>query len=195
MPIPVACQCGQQFAAPDHLAGQNVQCPKCQSPINIPNPQVAANQFGAAADPMAGMQQPGGMQQPAGAGAQCPSCFAAMQPGAIVCVECGFHAETGERIESVSYVEQDTKNAAMTTPTDQMLQMAEDQIDDDIAESKKTDGLPWFVYFILFAVVVGGAATMIALNPIEFEEEEEQEGPKMPASSRAPTVITTTKLM
>ena len=29
MPIPVACACGQKFAAQDRLAGKTVKCPKC----------------------------------------------------------------------------------------------------------------------------------------------------------------------
>lgn len=36
MSIPVACKCGQQFMAQPHLAGQQVACPSCGSPLTIP---------------------------------------------------------------------------------------------------------------------------------------------------------------
>lgn len=36
MPIPVACQCGQQFAANDELAGKSVRCPNCGNALMIP---------------------------------------------------------------------------------------------------------------------------------------------------------------
>ena len=32
----VSCRCGQQFRAPNHLAGRQVSCPVCQQPILIP---------------------------------------------------------------------------------------------------------------------------------------------------------------
>src|SRR5262245_44058423 len=34
--IRVACRCGQQFDAPDVMAGTLTPCPVCQSPIAIP---------------------------------------------------------------------------------------------------------------------------------------------------------------
>jgi hypothetical protein len=42
MPIPVACACGQKFAAQDRLAGKTVKCPKCGQPISIPAAPGAA---------------------------------------------------------------------------------------------------------------------------------------------------------
>lgn len=42
MPIPVACACGQKFAAQDRLAGKTVKCPKCGQPITIPGPAGGA---------------------------------------------------------------------------------------------------------------------------------------------------------
>jgi hypothetical protein len=43
MPIKVACQCGQRFAANDALAGKRVKCPKCGGVLAIPRPQPAAS--------------------------------------------------------------------------------------------------------------------------------------------------------
>ncbi len=41
MPIPVKCQCGQQFKAKDKLAGKAVKCPKCGNPLKIGMPAAA----------------------------------------------------------------------------------------------------------------------------------------------------------
>jgi len=43
MPIQVACQCGQRFAAKEELAGKTVKCPKCGSPLAIPGPAAKQN--------------------------------------------------------------------------------------------------------------------------------------------------------
>ena len=37
MPTEVACQCGQRFAAADHLAGKTVPCPVCGRAISVPH--------------------------------------------------------------------------------------------------------------------------------------------------------------
>jgi len=119
----------------------------------------------------------------AAGGVQCPSCFTVMPAGAIMCIECGYNATTGEQVESVSYVEQDTKAAAQGTPTEQMLEMAAVTMDESAKDAKKTDGLPWYVYFILLAAVVGFLAAMAALT--NNGEEEEDEGPTMaPAAAK-----------
>src|SRR6187551_447552 len=42
MPVAVACQCGQRFAAQDHLRGKQVRCPSCGGPLVIPAPPPPA---------------------------------------------------------------------------------------------------------------------------------------------------------
>jgi len=44
MSIIVGCRCGKQFAAQPYLAGKQVNCPACGSPIVIPEPQVDPRQ-------------------------------------------------------------------------------------------------------------------------------------------------------
>jgi len=46
MSIVVRCQCGRSFAAQPHLAGKQVNCPVCGSPIVIPVPQQGLQQTG-----------------------------------------------------------------------------------------------------------------------------------------------------
>ncbi len=123
MPIAVACSCGQKFAARDELAGKTVKCPKCQKPLKIPGGASAAAASGGATagarapqrTPQAGQSAPakpvGGISDlldEAGfsapkphAGPRCPACDAPMQPGAVLCVECGFNTQSGQRLATL----------------------------------------------------------------------------------------------
>lgn len=47
MPIPVTCRCGGRFEAPDNMAGQQVSCPSCHSPLTIQAQAVAPGQITA----------------------------------------------------------------------------------------------------------------------------------------------------
>ena len=38
MPIPVTCfKCGGKFSAPDHAAGRETKCPRCEGKLTVPN--------------------------------------------------------------------------------------------------------------------------------------------------------------
>ena len=98
MPIKIACQCGQGFQAPDHLAGKKVRCPKCGNPLAIPaapRPPVAGqttaggNVIGSLLDDMGVASTPAG-------GKRCPNCNAVMTGHAVFCIECGLDLETQE---------------------------------------------------------------------------------------------------
>ena len=99
MPIQVACQCGQKFSAKDELAGKRAKCPKCGQPLVIAEAAPAASD--TLADSLGGL---GGLMDQAGfesaGGSPCPKCNAGMPPGAVLCVACGFHLETGEKLET-----------------------------------------------------------------------------------------------
>lgn len=103
MPIPVTCQCGQSFAAGDHLAGRTVQCPKCKSPLAIPNPQAAPASGPAMGPSQVAASGPSifddaGMRTFTPGRPTCPSCNADLPPNAILCVKCGHHLKLGRRI-------------------------------------------------------------------------------------------------
>jgi hypothetical protein len=127
MPIPVACQCGAKFAAKDELAGKAVKCPKCGQPLKIPaaggapDAPAAAKKPAGAASPTktAAPKTPPPKPTPAPVsavadifdeigiagsktGIRCPNCNADMQPGAVICITCGFNTQTKKKIETVS---------------------------------------------------------------------------------------------
>ena len=99
MPIQVACQCGQKFSAKDELAGKRVKCPKCGQPLVIAEAAPAPSD--SLEDSLGGL---GGLMDQAGfenaGGAACPKCNAGMPPGAVLCVACGFHLESGETLKT-----------------------------------------------------------------------------------------------
>ena len=122
MPIPVACKCGQKFAAKDESAGKVMKCPKCGDALQIPpSPQKSA---AAKLKPAAPQARETATAQPAQAvprgpsladlfdeagvkaevqdnRPRCPQCKEPMAPDAILCVNCGFNVETGKRIHGL----------------------------------------------------------------------------------------------
>lgn len=129
MPIKVSCSCGQSFAAKDEMAGKTVKCPKCKQPLTIPRagsagrpsaPRGQGASAGAAQQAARANPQPTPRVQPAGgdlgdlfdeigiaaaapdAGPPCPSCGKALKRGAVLCVECGFNLQTGQRLASMA---------------------------------------------------------------------------------------------
>ena len=116
MTIAVQCRsCQKRFTAKDELAGRKVKCPQCGGVLTIPKPRAApevARQATEPADDYGLASPPPGETGPSTAvpaggtekapdsgpkGPKCPSCEAAMKPGAVICVECGYDRRTGKR--------------------------------------------------------------------------------------------------
>ncbi len=101
------CQaCGKQYTWKPELAGKRAKC-KCGQMMTVPQ-QLHSDEpdldalYDLAEDeparpartaPQAAVTIPA--QQ---AGARCPSCSAPMQPGAVLCVNCGFNLKTGKKM-------------------------------------------------------------------------------------------------
>ncbi len=111
-------------------------------------------------------------------GPECPSCKAPIQPGAMICVKCGFNLTTGQKIKGV----------AIESPKDP-AQFANRQLSDadrslrketEADEKAKYTGAPWWVSL----AVVLGLVTVIAFGVIMVEGRggDESEG----VSLRAP---------
>lgn len=116
MAIKAKCgNCGTGFKAKDALAGRKVKCPKCAQPLKIPaagsSPKTPAKKAAAkvrskqtagaagrsAPNPMLDLLRDAGVQSMP-SGPVCSSCGSEMGPTAIICVECGFNTETGQRL-------------------------------------------------------------------------------------------------
>jgi hypothetical protein len=71
-------QCQQPIEAPGEWAGQVCECPACGQSITIPTPATD-------------------VEPPADA---CPECKTPMEPGSVLCVQCGFHTKLGKKIST-----------------------------------------------------------------------------------------------
>lgn len=136
MAIKVSCTCGQSFKAKDDLAGKRVRCPKCSQPLVIPLPEepdefkledaIEVPRY----NPLDDLLAEEGVKQ-AFAGPVCPSCSEPISPQAVICVQCGFNLQTGEKLHS-SFDDEDDDAAAMAgmSETEKMLYKAERELQD-----------------------------------------------------------------
>ena len=79
--VEIACPfCEQTLEVSEDFFGQNVECPACGKTFHLDvEPETPA------ADP---------------ATPACPSCGADLQPGAVLCMQCGYHQTLGKRIQT-----------------------------------------------------------------------------------------------
>lgn len=154
MPIRVKCVCQQQFDAPDHLAGKTVKCPKCASPIAIPNPAMA-KAAPVAPNHMASLLDEAGVKQRSATG--CPACGTPFPPDAVLCVECGYNFRTGRKLETKFVA-----TSAMDAPVGHgvnaefLIEKAlRDQEAEKIMQKKMVSfGLPWWGYGLILIAII-----------------------------------------
>jgi hypothetical protein len=169
MPIKVACQCGQAFAIKDEMAGKTLKCPKCQQPLKVPARPAAASAARPAAAPvpapassLAGLFEEAGFKEHKGP--RCPQCaYPLNQPDAVLCTNCGFHLQSGQKVEGAKVYKQGERGH--TEAADALLSRAATQIEVDKGEEKKNRGagLPAWVLFLALAGLVGFVATMFLI--------------------------------
>ncbi|MCB9851960.1 MAG: hypothetical protein H6819_02600 [Phycisphaerales bacterium] len=94
MSIVIECiSCRTKKKAPDRLAGKRVRC-KCGNVIAIPAEAPLATPSELDLSEISLMSHGDAVAAPT----SCPSCMAVMQEGAILCVNCGFNKQTGQRV-------------------------------------------------------------------------------------------------
>jgi len=181
MPIKVSCQCGQQFAAKDEMAGKVVKCPKCQQPLKIGAPAAAGP------TPAAGPRAPAAATAPSAVAElldevgfhvhkgkedesvqHCPACDAKISDHAVLCVYCGFHLETGKFVKGLAgsgpggltQKAEGHEGAALL-----LLKKAERTIDQDADEERKirTQGMPMWMIITILSIIASFAVTMSVL--------------------------------
>ncbi len=117
-----------------------------------------------------------GLQAAAVGTRPCPGCTEPMPLEAIICIKCGYNARIGRRMETakMSGSEGDVGHGSVASS---LLEKAAQTIDDDAeADKKKTsEGMPWWVYLIFLAALVGFLGTMLYLgNRAEWLKEEQK---------------------
>src|SRR5688500_1395974 len=88
-------QCGRQFAWKPQLAGKLAKC-KCGAVVKVP----AAPPTGDEPDFDAAPRDEYDVADDAASGYRCPSCSAAMTPGSVVCLRCGFNVKLGRKMST-----------------------------------------------------------------------------------------------
>ena len=109
------------------MAGKRVKCPKCNDPLTIPMAKAAS----PAATPSAGITDLLDEVGVRGArlGPACPECGADVQPGAILCIQCGYNFAMGRRM----YTEADDsqyQDAHGESNAEKLLAKAERELDE-----------------------------------------------------------------
>lgn len=130
MPIKVNCgSCSASFKAKDELAGRRVKCPKCQQPIVIAAAPVAAKPAPAKrpANPLLDLLDDEDVRSVA-RGPICGNCGVEVKNGTVICIECGFNQETGDRLTTEA--SEDVASGANMSGTEQMMRKAERDLED-----------------------------------------------------------------
>lgn len=159
MTIKVVCQCGATFGAKDELAGRTVACPKCKQALKIGAP--AARAPAPVAGGISDLLDEAGFDH--AHGPRCPQCSKPVQPGALLCVNCGFNLQTGEKVAGA--VIQARGEGGEKAVAKSLLTSAADRIANEKLEDKKTrsQGAPVWVYLIAFAGVLAFVACMLLM--------------------------------
>lgn len=120
--------CGKSFKAPAKLAGKKVGCPGCKQPVQIPGRGLAAPKSAAVAP---ATSSDGGIDDAAGVGSlldeigfqqaaaanRCPDCKEDLEPEAVLCVSCGYHLETGKKLETQTVEKKRKKTGSSVAPS------------------------------------------------------------------------------
>lgn len=138
MAIKVQCgSCSSSFQVKDELAGRRVKCPKCKDPLTIGKPAAMRGAAPAAAahNPLLDLLDEQNVRSVA-RGPVCENCGIELQPGAVVCIECGFNHETGESLRTEIYQDDLSAQSSDGSMSDADRLMA--KAEKDISESPVT---------------------------------------------------------
>lgn len=174
MPIRVSCQCGKALNVKDAMAGKAVKCPGCGNVIRVPAAATSKPQSQPQPTPAvdSSMQElfdeEGFTDEVAGV---CPSCRTEMAAGAVLCTNCGFNKETGERLAAhrtagvdIDFGEMALMKAESDMATDKKIQQ----------EMLSKAGLPWWgLALVLFMIGSSVGLGVITVNARNREEGKE----------------------
>jgi predicted Zn finger-like uncharacterized protein len=187
MPIRTHCgHCKAVFQAKDSLAGKKVKCPKCGEPVLIGGSAATAVKItpgqkavGAttANNPLLGLLDEADVKT-AVAGPLCPNCSAEMKKGGVICISCGYNIETGKKLKTSIYVEEEEGllDPGMSD-ADKIMAKAEKDIDDmpvsaagqdfgDGSDSFLIAGVAGIVLAILVVIGLAIVFTMEAITKV-----------------------------
>lgn len=148
MPITVTCQCGKSFQAKDELAGRTMQCPSCGAGLHIPG---GGN--------MGDLLTEAGLETRTGD--SCPNCNAELPENAVLCVQCGYNIQTGQRMQTLTA----TGERVGMSETEKMLYKAATDLEKEPVrhdEGYGSMGGAWLTLAIMAVGLVIGLGLMFA---------------------------------
>ncbi|QDV68868.1 hypothetical protein Poly24_25810 [Rosistilla carotiformis] len=195
MAISVKCKCGKTLNLKDEFAGKSIRCPGCKEVLKVPGggaasaqPPRAATPPPAAANPTA---FPAAATTPAPAGgvgslfddegiAQltgpvCMACAKEMRPGTVVCMNCGFNTQTGQRVQGFTESQEAASEFGHAALDEAAAHMRRDA---KVQQQISGTGMPvWVLATILMCL--GGLAVMgvFVSNAIAAEEGADGSSP------------------
>ena len=105
--VAIVCpSCEAKFRVAPELIGRRGKCPKCTAVFRLDVPledeePKPADLPSASDDVLPFALQPAGEDEyadvPVGKEASCPSCEGELEPGAVICIQCGYDVRTGQR--------------------------------------------------------------------------------------------------
>ncbi|MEC7564750.1 MAG: hypothetical protein VX738_03615 [Planctomycetota bacterium] len=153
MPIPVTCQCGYKVNAPDQYAGQQVPCPTCNQPLQIPHPQPSPID-----SDLQEMLGDAGITAVTPGGIRCPNCMGSVPAGGIICMECGFNVTSGELMGIDSQKDTREFGGAVYTQRsygNKQLDKAAQDMEVELFEGDKSNSpTPYWVWLFIFLNVI-----------------------------------------
>jgi hypothetical protein len=168
MAIPIKCQCGKALKVPDTAAGRAVKCPACSQSIKVPaapggSPAPAPEPAPAVSDDSRSMNElfdeEGFSEHVA---AVCPACRNEMAAGAVLCTKCGFHIETGERLEKHKTAGVDIDHGTLALEKAALDMVKDKQLQ---ATMLRGAGLPWWgLALVLFLLGSGLTIAVLTVN-------------------------------
>jgi len=180
MAVRIKCKCGKVLTVKDELRGKAVKCPGCASVVRVP----AGNAAKSAGQPAAARQS-GRPRSPATSelddlfseegfdrvvGAVCPACGAEMKPNAVLCTQCGYNKQTGQRIESHQVAGADVDMGAVALQKARRDMEADQELQDKMLTKS---GLPWWMLgLILFMIVSAVTLATLAVNAANRVDED-----------------------
>ena len=161
MPIQISCQCGKALKVPDAAAGKAVKCPECGKSVRVPGGAGPVAQPSATASSrMNDLFSEEGFSDHVAA--VCPACRQEMPAGAVLCVKCGYHVESGTKFESHKTAGVDIDHGTLA-----LQKAADDMVKDKEMQQKMLSGagMPWWgLALTLFLIGSGLTIAVLAVN-------------------------------
>lgn len=182
MAIKVLCKhCKTGFKAKDELAGRRVKCPKCKTPITIgqavapASPKKKKTPVAVAThNPLLDLLDEQDVRSVA-RGPICENCAAEVQPGAVICIECGFNLKTGEQLETEAYDDSEAiASDATMSDAERIMAKAEKAIEDvpissddqDFGDGSESYLIATVCAVIGFVAIAGGMIIIFSMEQI-----------------------------